>query len=79
MRLRREIHHTPGSLGNLRAHRSEAGLSQSELAELAGVGFMTVVRAEGGRHINTASLEKLAAALNVNPADLLTPTEDEDM
>lgn len=61
---------------NLRAARKGAGLSQSELARLAGVRPPFVCQVESGktsarRGVSMATLYALAAALNVPPADLL--------
>ena len=60
------------ALLGLRAARQKAGLTQSELAELAGVARGTVYRLEilerGGY---PRTLRKLAAALGVAPAHLV--------
>jgi transcriptional regulator with XRE-family HTH domain len=60
------------ALLGLRTARQKAGLTQSELAELAGVGRGTVHRLEtlerGGY---PRTLRKLATALGVTPAQLV--------
>ena len=60
------------ALHGLRAVRQKAGLTQNELAELAGVGRGTVHRLEtlerGGY---PRTLRKLATALGVTPAQLV--------
>lgn len=59
---------------NVRALRATAGLSQEALAERCGLHrtyIGGIERAE--RNITVLSLEKIASALNVPPASLLTP------
>ena len=56
----------------LRRLRREAGLSQRELGEKAGVSPGTVYKLENGlRGAYPATLRKLARALGVAPADLV--------
>lgn len=56
----------------LRSKRQERDLSQSELAEAASVGATYISELERGRNEPTlAVVEKLAAALGVEPADML--------
>ena len=57
----------------LREVRNERGLSQRELAELAGVRQATISLMEtvGVRRLDLDVLERLARALDVPPLDLL--------
>lgn len=58
--------------GNLRAYRLRQGLSQEELADLAGLHRTYVGSVERGeRNISIDNMERLAAALNVKPSELL--------
>jgi transcriptional regulator with XRE-family HTH domain len=58
-------------LSRLRAIRERKALTQDELAELAGVSRQTVVKLEGGLQPRPPTVRKLAAALGVEPADLM--------
>lgn len=49
----------------IRTARMEQGLTQTELAERAGVSRPTVARVEAGEDVSTATLEKVAAALGL--------------
>ena len=60
-------------LPRVRWHRERAALSQEELAKLAGVSRVTVVRIESGEETYPSTARKIAAALNVAPADLMEP------
>jgi len=61
----------------IRRRRKEAGLTQAELAERAGVGRITVVRLENGKiDARTQTLRRIARALGVQLVDLLAPGED---
>jgi|tagenome__1003787_1003787.scaffolds.fasta_scaffold20186662_2 transcriptional regulator with XRE-family HTH domain len=61
-------------LTRLRAIRERAALSQRELAELAGITPVQVSRIErGDAEPYPATVRKLAAALKVQPADLMEP------
>jgi transcriptional regulator with XRE-family HTH domain len=61
-----------GELGRLRRLR---GLSQSELAQKAGLGLSTVRQTETGKkNLTISSLVVLAGALGVRASDLLAPT-----
>ncbi|MGW7533636.1 helix-turn-helix domain-containing protein [Amycolatopsis sp. NPDC054798] len=66
----------------VREFRAEAGLSQEQLAELAGVHWTFVSQVERGlRNINLHNLLKFADGLGVNPARLvdgLRPPSDAD-
>lgn len=56
--------------------RSAATLSQRELATKAGVSHVTVARLEGGHDAHPRTIRKLAEALEVRPADLMSqPSE----
>lgn len=59
--------------GNLvRARRTELGLTQEQLAEIAGMHFTYVSSTERGeRNISLANIEKLAEALNCSMKDLM--------
>jgi len=62
--------HTVGL--RVREFRADAGLSQEELAERAGVHWTFVSQVERGlRNINLHNLLKFAAGLDVNPARLV--------
>jgi len=58
---------------NVRHYRREAGLSQVELADKAGIGATSVARIEGGHMENprVQTVVKLARALGVAPRDLM--------
>jgi len=64
--LRRQV-------GNMvRHHRERAGVTQAELGDLVGKSLETIGRIERGATApSLALLEKLAAALKVDPRDLL--------
>ena len=54
----------------LRSLRQSRFLSMRDLAELAGVGYVTVYRLEHGQRANYRTIRKLAAALGVEPVEL---------
>lgn len=58
------------------AAREHAGLSQAELARLAGVGQSTIARLEGGETRSPRNVFALAKALATTPAYLLGETDD---
>jgi transcriptional regulator with XRE-family HTH domain len=64
-----------GDLGrNLRAARERLGLTQEQVSERSGVQAGEVSRIEcGKRDPKVSTLEKLAAAVEVEPGDLLRP------
>jgi transcriptional regulator with XRE-family HTH domain len=59
----------------LRHWRGKRGYSVRQLAELAGVGFVTVSRIENGHISPTVTmLEKLAEALDIDVRDFFPPS-----
>ena len=62
---------------NLKRERERALLTQQELAELADVGYPTVSRIEND-HVEPQfrTIRKLAKALGVTPADLVTEEKE---
>jgi transcriptional regulator with XRE-family HTH domain len=62
---------------NLKRKRERALLTQQELAELADVGYPTVSRIEND-HVEPQfrTIRKLAKALGVTPADLVTEEKE---
>lgn len=50
----------------IKAARVERGWSQTDLAEHAGVSRPSVARIEGGEDVSTATLEKVAEALELS-------------
>ena len=65
----------PG-LNSLRMLREQAGLTQSDLAKMAGVTTATVSYAETGRvDPKSDTVRRLAAALGVQPGALLDEPE----
>jgi len=57
----------------LRGLRSDRGLSQEKLGELAGLDRTYISQAEAGRrNVTLATIHKLARALGVDPADLVS-------
>lgn len=64
------------TLGNLRYYRDLQALTQQELAKRAGVTRLTVMLLEQGKQQpRPATTRKLAKALGVKPADLMTEIE----
>lgn len=60
----------------IRDHRTQAGLTQAELAERAGIGRPHLNHIEGGRKNPTVVvLVHLAHSLGVTPGELLEPVE----
>jgi transcriptional regulator with XRE-family HTH domain len=64
-------------LTRLRAVRERKALTQDELASMAGVSRQTVLKIEGGLEPRPPTIRKLAAALGVQPADLMEPAESQ--
>ena len=61
---------------NLRRVRVERFLSQRELARQAGLHAMTLVRLEAGTTApSTRTVRALAAALGIEPRELISPEE----
>ena len=52
---------------------AESALTQDELASKAGVSRQTVLKIEGGLEPQPPTIRKLAAALGVEPAELMEP------
>lgn len=60
---------------HIRELRKERGLTQEQVCELAGVSVDAVTRIESGTRTPTLpTLERLARALDVSPAQLLDPS-----
>jgi HTH-type transcriptional regulator, competence development regulator len=63
-------------LSRLRTLRERKALSQRELAALAGLSHLTIVRLEGGNDAPyPRTVRKLAQALGVEPEALMEPEE----
>lgn len=61
---------------NIRSQRVARGWSQTHLAEKAGLSQPRIAEIEGGRFDQrTATIDKIADALNVSPASLMVPVE----
>lgn len=59
----------------LKEHRRRAGLSQCELARIAGTSQPQINRLENGhRAMDKNWLKRLSSALNINPEDLIENT-----
>lgn len=62
-------------LTRLREVRERRALSQRELAEMAGLTHVQISRIENGVEPYPVTVRKLAAALDVEPADLMEAAE----
>jgi transcriptional regulator with XRE-family HTH domain len=62
----------------LRLLRERATLTQEELAAKSGVSRGTIARLERGEDSLGATVRKLASALEVTPADLMGPLEEQE-
>ena len=60
----------------IRAMLRERGMTQQELARLAGISRSTVLHIVKGGHCGTETLERIAAALDVDVAELFTAPLD---
>ena len=61
---------------NIKYYRSQLKLTQEALASRAGINRSYLAGIESGRRNPSArTIEKLARALGVSPADLLTPLD----
>ena len=66
-------HDTPSTNGAaIRAARSEAKLSQAQVAAQTGLGLRTVIRAEQGRPVSLETITALASLLGRRVDDFLT-------
>ena len=63
-------------LHNLKQVRMQRMLNQRELASLADVARSTINRAEAGGVVSYPNIRKLAAALGVEPAELVGEESD---
>lgn len=61
----------------LKKYRTEAGLTQEQLAEKSGVSRVTIANIERGvlTFIKSSTIVKLADALKINPQVLLRPSK----
>jgi DNA-binding Xre family transcriptional regulator len=53
-------------------YRLQRGITQKQLAELSGVGRPTIARLENAGETRISTVARLAAALKIKPADLMT-------
>lgn len=61
---------------SIRALLRERGMTQQELARLAGISRSTVLHVLKGGHCSTETLERIARALDVDVAELFTAPLD---
>lgn len=64
------------AIPRLQEWRGQRFLSPDELAKLAKVSRFTIYHAEQGRRVRLATIRKLAAALDVEPAQLCEEEPD---
>jgi transcriptional regulator with XRE-family HTH domain len=63
----------------VRRLRTQAGYSQEEFAQVAGLHRTYMGRVENGRSaVTIVKLEKIAIALKLSPSELLAEVENED-
>ena len=62
-------------LARLQQIRERRGLSQRDLSERTGVAQATISRLESGRPARFVTMRKLAAALGVEPGELVGPSD----
>jgi len=74
--MKKKIGKVSRPLPNLTAARFNAGLTQKDLALKAGVDAATVSNAEKGKPINPRTAKKLADALDVTIAALVSRNEE---
>ena len=64
-------------LPRLRYWRTRRALTVRELAALAKVAYATISRVENGQKAELRTARKLAAALKVEPHELMAPEQDQ--
>lgn len=64
---------------SLREARRAAVITQAELAAKAGVTEATIVAAEKGKKVRISTVRKLAAALGVEPRELMGSPSNKDI
>jgi transcriptional regulator with XRE-family HTH domain len=62
------------TIQDLRAWRIDRGLTQAQLAKLAGVGRATIARAESSEGVSVTTPAKIAKALGITVQELLHNT-----
>lgn len=62
----------------MRFRRLEKGLTQEQLAELAGTNQAVIQKIENGKSLRPRKIDKIAAVLDVNPAWLMFGNEKAD-
>ncbi|HEV2126346.1 MAG TPA: helix-turn-helix transcriptional regulator [Chloroflexota bacterium] len=67
-------------LARLRAVRERKPMTQEELAKAAGINRVTIAKIESGRvEPYPATVRKIAAALDVQPFELMGPEEEDEV
>ena len=65
--------------GNIRHYRGQAGLTQEQLAELAGLHRTYIGQVERAeKNLSARNIAKIARALQVAPHELLKPPEGQE-